>query len=163
MQQRIVAFIVPILLAGGLASAQTQRTDTCVDGIADVYRFRPAAFTQNEIRVIANRNNPGFFFLVLDLEADVMGVVHSNSRSLHWSTGMLRGSYDVWVGCVRGASYTIQWVNGNEKRLGPPRYISYLTGSALIDKLGPVEISTDMRFDRALQWARSRQLAAERD
>jgi hypothetical protein len=159
----VIAVVLSVLVVGGAASAQTQRTDTCVDGIADVYRFRPAAFTQNEIRVTVNRNNPGFFLLIFDSDVDVVGIVHSNSRSLHWSTGMLRDRYEVWVGCVRSASYTIQWVNGNEKRLSPPRYVSYLTGADLGGKTTAVEPSRDIRSEYALQRARVRQIVAERN
>ena len=102
-----------LLLVAVPAAAQTQRTETCVDGIADVYRFRPAAFTQNEIRLMAGRNNPGLFFIVFDADADVQGVSFSNSRSVHWWAGMLSGNHDVWVGCLRNASYTIQWVRND--------------------------------------------------
>lgn len=96
-------------------------------------------------------------------DVDVVGIVHSNSRSLHWSTGMLRDRYEVWVGCVRSASYTIQWVNGNEKRLSPPRYVSYLTGADLGGKTTAVEPSRDIRSEYALQRARVRQIVAERN
>ena len=49
------------LLSAANTEAQPQRTDVCVNGIADAYRFRPVPFTQNEIRVTTNTNNPGFF------------------------------------------------------------------------------------------------------
>ncbi len=149
-----------VLVLVGTVGAQTQRTDTCVDGIADVYRFRPTSFTQNEIRVTTTRNNPGFFFLIFDSDSDVRGVAHSNSRSLHLSTGMLSGAHEVWVACLRNSAYTIQWVSGNEKRLSAPRYVSYLTGADLGAKLAPVEPSMNIHIERALRRARGRQLAA---
>ena len=161
MQTRVALAAVALALTNGLAAAQTQRTDTCVDGVADAYRFPVASFTQHEIRVTANRNNPGIFFLVFDSDSDVVGVAHSNSRSLHWSAGLLRGRHQVWVACLRNTSYTIQWVSGNERRLSPPRYISYLTGADLNVKPSPAAVETDAYMERILQWARTRQLAAE--
>ena len=155
----IVALAVVLALTTGLASAQTQRTDTCVDGVADVYRFRVPSFTQHEIRVTANRDNPGIFFLIFS--DSLRGVAHSNSRSLHWSAGLLSGGHEVWVGCLRTTSYTIQWVNGNERRLSPPRYISYLTGANLRAKSSLRAVETDAHMERILQWARAQQLAAE--
>ena len=161
MRKSIVALAAVMLaLTAGLASAQTQRTDTCVNGIADTYRFRVPSFTQHEIRVTANRNNPGIFFLIFDSDS-LRGVAHSNSRSLHWSAGLLSGRHEVWVGCLRTASYTIQWVNGNERRLSPPRYVSYLTGADLSAKSSLRGVETDTRKERILQWAHARHLAAE--
>ena len=155
----IVALTVVLALTNGLASAQTQRTDTCVDGIADVYRFRVPSFTQHEIRVTANRDNPGMFFLVF--KDSLQGISSSNSRSLHWSAGLLSGRHEVWVGCLRTTSYTIQWVSGNERRLSPPRYVSYLTGADLSAKSSLRAVETDAHMERILQRARARQLAAE--
>ena len=58
---RLTVYVVLLgLLSAANTEAQTQRTDVCVKGIADAYRFRPVPFTQNEIRVTTNRNNPGF-------------------------------------------------------------------------------------------------------
>ena len=156
----IVALAVVLALTNGLASAQTQRTDTCVNGIADVYRFRVPNFTQHEIRTTANRNNPGIFFLIFDSDS-LQGVAHSNSRSLHWSAGLLSGRHEVWVACLRTTSYTIQWVSGNERRLSPPRYIPYLTGANLSAKSSLRAVETDAHMERILQWARARQMAAE--
>ena len=97
----IVALVVVFTLTNGLASAQPQRTDTCVRGIADAYRFTTNLFTQHEIRLTANRNNPGIFFLVFDSDDDLVGFSSSNTRSVHWSSGLLRGRHEVWVGCQR--------------------------------------------------------------
>ena len=69
--------------------------------------------------------------------------------------------YEVWVGCLRTSSYTIQWVSGNEKRLSPPRYVSYLTGANLSAKSSLSGVETDANMERILQWASARQLAAE--
>ena len=157
----IVAIAVVLTLTNGLATAQTQRTDTCVDGIADAYRFRVPNFTQHEIRVTANRNNPGMFFLIF--KDSLQGVAYSNSRSLHWSAGLLSGAHEVWVGCLRTTSYTIQWVSGNERRLSPPRYVSYLTGANLSAKSSLHPVETDANMERILQWAHARQLAAEQE
>ena len=159
-RKSIVALAAVMLaLTAGLASAQTQRTDLCVDGIADAYRFRAANFTQHEIRVTANRDNPGIFFLIF--KDSVQGVASSNSRSLHWSAGLLRGAHEVWVGCIRTTSYTIQWVSGNERRLSPPRYVPYITGANLSAKSSLHAVETDANMERILQWAHARQLAAE--
>ena len=157
----IVALVVVFTLTNGLASAQPQRTDTCVRGIADAYRFTANLFTQHEIRLTANRNNPGIFFLVFDSDDDLVGFSGSNTRSVHWSSGLLRGRHEVWVGCLRASSYTIQWVNGNEKRLSPPRYISYLNGVYLTPKPSPQAVEFDVHMEPILQWAHARQLAAE--
>ena len=100
----IIALGVVLALSNGLASAQPQRTDTCVRGIADAYRFTTNLFTQHEIRLTANRNNPGIFFLVFDSDADLVGISSSNTRSVHWSSGLLRGRHEVWVGCLRASS-----------------------------------------------------------
>ena len=148
------------LLSAANTEAQTQRTGVCVNGIADAYRFRPVAFTQNEIRVTTDRNNPGFFFLVFNPQDRTVGIASSNSRSLHFSTGLLSGRHEVWVACLRSSSYTIQWVNGNEKRLSPPRYISFLTSANLTAK-APV-VATEIRLEQAMQQAAASQLAAER-
>ena len=155
-----VALVVVFALTNGLASAQMQRTDTCVDGIADAYRFRAPNFQQHEIRITANRDNPGVFFLIFDSDS-LVGISSTNSRSSHWSAGLLSGRHEVWVGCLRTTSYTIQWVNGNEKRLSPPRYVSYLTSANFTAKPSPPAVETDVNMERMLQWARARQLAAE--
>ena len=157
----LVALAVVLALTNGLASAQTQRTDTCVPGIADAYRFRVPNFTQHEIRLTANRNNPGVFFLVFDGDPSLVGVTSSNSRSAHFSAGLLSGRHEVWVGCLRTTSYTIQWVSGNERRLSPPRYVPYLTGADLAAKSSLHPVETDADMERILQWARARHLAAE--
>ena len=157
---RLTVYVVLLgLLSAANTEAQTQRTDVCVKGIADAYRFRPVPFTQNEIRVTTNRNNPGFFFLVFAPQSRTVGSASSNSRSLHFSTGLLNGRHEVWVGCLRSSSYTIQWVNGNEKRLSPPRYISFLTSANLTAK-APV-VATEIRLEQAMQQAAASQLAAE--
>ena len=155
----VVAIAVVLVLTPWLASAQTQRTDVCVRGVADAYRFRVPSFTQHEIRVTADSNSPGMFFLIF--KDSLQGVAHSNSRSLYWSSGLLNGRYEVWVGCLRTSSYTIQWVSGNEKRLSPPRYVSYLTGANLSAKSYLSGVETDANMERILQWASARQLAAE--
>ena len=161
MRKVLVVAAAVLGLTGSQAAGQTQRTDTCVDGVADAYRFSVARFTQHEVRVTADRNNPGIFFLVFDSDSDVVGVAHSNSRSLHWSAGLLSGRHQVWVACIRNTGYTIQWVSGNERRLSAPRYISYLTGTDLSAKPSPGAIETDVQLEGVLQWARTRQLAAE--
>ena len=137
----IIALGVVLALSNGLASAQPQRTDTCVSGIADAYRF--------------------MCFLVFDADRDLVGLSSSNTRSVHWSSGLLRGRHEVWVGCLRASSYTIQWVNGNEKRLGPARYVSYLNGVYLTPKPSPQAVEFDVHMEQILQWAHNRQLAAE--
>ena len=157
----IIALGVVLALTTGLASAQPQRTDTCVEGVADAYRFTANVFTQHEIRLTANRNNPGIFFLVFDSDGNVRGGSFSNTRSVHWSSGLLRGRHQVWVGCLRSSSYTIQWVNGNEKRLSPPRYVSFLQAAYLTHKPSPQAIEFDANMERVLQWAHAQQLAAE--
>ena len=118
------------------AEAQTQRTDLCVPGIADVYRFNVPVFTQHEFRVYAERNNPGIFFLVFNPANDVRGAASSNSRSLYWSAGMIRGRHEIAVACLRQTRYHIVHVRGNEIRLPAPRYVSYFTGSYFGSKLG---------------------------
>ena len=157
----IIALGVVLALPNGLAFAQRERTDTCVSGIADAYRFTTNLLTQHEIRLTANRNNPGMFFLVFDSDGDLVGLSSSNTRSVHWSSGLLRGRHEVWVGCLRASSYTIQWVNGNEKKLGPARYVSYLNGVYLTLKPSPQAVEFDVHMEQILQWAHNRQLAAE--
>ena len=83
-----------------------------------------------------------------------MGIAYTNSRSLHWSSGLLSGNHEVAVGCVRSSSYTIQWVSGNERRLSAPRHVSYITGADLSAKPVPVAIEPDVTLERMLQRAR---------
>ena len=118
------------------AEAQTQRTEVCVPGIADVNRFNVPRFTQHECRVYAERNNSGIFFLVFNPSNKVRGAASSNSRSLYWSAGLIRGRYEIAVSCLRQARYHIVHVRGNEIRLAAPRYVPFLTGAYFGSKLG---------------------------
>ena len=151
--------VLGFALLAGMASAQTQRTDFCVSGIADVYPFNPGSYTQNEIRLITTLNNPGFFLIVYDSYDDVVGEVYSNSRSLHFSTGMLSGRHEVAVGCVRGSDYTIQWVSGNERQLGAPSYVVYSSGSETSAKAGRSVTFADVGLERTLQRAHGKHAA----
>lgn len=159
---RRVATWVLVLAAAGVASAgaQTQRTERCVPGIADLYRFNVPRFTQHEFRVYAERNNPGIFFLVFNPDGDVRGASSSNSRSLHWSAGLISGRHEIAVACLRAATYHIVHVRGNEIRLAAPRYISFLTGADVGSKLG-AELVTDVRFERRLLHYMGELMAAE--
>ena len=134
---------------GRWTEAQTQRTELCIPGIADVYRFSVPAFTQHEFRVYAERNNPGIFFLIFNAESDVRGSASSNSRSLYWSSGLIRGRHDILVACIRQTRYHIVHVRGNEIRLAAPRYLSFLTGATFGRKLG-AEVVSDVQIERHL-------------
>ena len=154
--ERLARRIATLALVCGLAigaatsaEAQTQRTEVCVPGIADVYRFNVPRFTQHEFRVYAERNNPGIFFLVFNPSNDVRGAAASNSRSLYWSAGLIRGQYEIAVACLRQARYHIVHVRGNEIRLAAPRHVSYLTGAYYGSKLG-AEIEFDIHLEEPL-------------
>ena len=139
-----------VMGAAARAEAQTQRTELCVPGIADVYRFNVPAFTQHEFRVYAERNNPGIFFLVFNRDNNVRGAASSNSRSLYWSAGLLRGRHEIAVACLRQARYHIVHVRGNEIRLAAPRYVPFLTGAYFGSKSG-ADIVFDVDIEDALQ------------
>ena len=149
MRRWIALGFVWAAIGAASVEAQTQRTERCVPGIADLYRFNVPSFTQHEFRVYAERNNPGIFFLVFNPDGDVRGASSSNSRSLYWSAGLIRGRHEIAVACLRAARYHIVHVRGNEIRLAAPRYISFLTGSDLSSKSG-VELVTDIRMERRL-------------
>ena len=149
MRTFAILALVWVVIGAASAEAQTQRTELCVPGIADIYRFTVPLFTQHEFRVYAERNNPGIFFLIFDPDNDVRGSAASNSRSLYWSAGLIRGRHEIAVACVRRARYHIVHVRGNEIRLAAPRHISFLTNADLGSKLG-AELVTDVHIERQL-------------
>ena len=151
-----------VLSVAARAEAQTQRTDLCVPGVIDIYRFTVPAFTQHEFRVYAEKNNPGIFFLIFNPDNDVRGSASSNSRSLYWSAGLIRGRHQVGVACLRQTRYHIVHVRGNEIRLAAPTYVSYLTGAYFGSKVG-AKIVFDVDLEEPFQRARSELMATERD
>lgn len=160
MRRWVALGFVWLVIGVAGAEAQTQRTERCVPGIADLYRFNVPTFTQHEFRVYAERNNPGIFFLVFNPDGDVRGASSSNSRSLHWSAGLIRGRHEIAVACLRAVRYHIVHVRGNEIRLAAPRYIPFLTGSDLGSKPG-AELVADVRMERRLLRYAGELMAAE--
>ena len=144
------------------AEAQTQRTELCVPGVADVYRFNVPKFTQHEFRVYAEGNNPGIFFLVFNPDGDVRGSASSNSRSLYWSAGLIRGRHEIAVACLRQARYHIVHVRGNEIRLAAPRYVSFFTGAYFGSKIG-AEVVFDAHLEGLLHRYMGELTATERE
>ena len=148
---RRLAIVVPlwIVMSAPSVEAQTQRTELCVPGVADIYRFNVPTFTQHEFRVYAERNNPGIFFLIFNPDNDVRGAASSNSRSLYYSAGLIRGRHEIAVACLRQARYHIVHVRGNEIRLAAPRNLPFLTNAELSNKLG-AELVSDIHIEQQL-------------
>ncbi len=160
MRRVAILGLVWLAIGAARAEAQTQRTELCVPGIADVYRFNVPAFTQHEFRVYAERNNPGIFFLIFNPDDDVRGAASSNSRSLYWSSGLIRGRHEIAVSCLRQARYHIVHLRGNEIRLAAPRYLSFFTGAEIGSKLG-AELVSDVHIEQRLAGYMSELAAAE--
>ena len=155
-----VLVLVWIVIGAASTEAQTQRSELCVPGIADIYRFNVPVFTQHEFRVYAERNNPGIFFLIFNPDDDVRGAAASNSRSLYYSAGLIRGRHAIAVACLRRARYHIVHVRGNEIRLAPPRHVSFLTGADIGSKLS-AELISDIHIEHQLSRYVSELTAAE--